>query len=149
MKYSGMTRPEVEERAPKRNVLPSIPAKILGEVQAALAVGDEVAFEVDVLRPLCNRFGARNGVTSLDSGVAAKPGKLNIVVGEGGDRGRIALYRYIFDRYTELLLEIFGKAAESLDETCLVLIRDRRKHESGRLRSSSAYERRHQNEDPE
>src|SRR6516165_3821875 len=105
--------------------------EILGGLQARVAVGDEVALEVDIFGPLRDRLGAGHGVPGLDPGVAAKPGELYVVVDEGGDRSRVGLHGHIFDRNGELHLQIFGEAAEALDEPRLVLIRDGREYENG------------------
>src|SRR6516225_220817 len=98
--------------------------EILGRFQPRFPAGDEVALEIDILSPLRDRFRAGNGVTGLDPSKAAKPGELDIVVDEGGDCGWIGLYGHIFDRNVQLRLEIFGEAAEALNEPRFILVRD-------------------------
>src|SRR5215471_20034626 len=78
--------------------------ELLGGLQARIAIGDEVALEVDILCPLGNGLGAGNGVPGLDAREAAKPRKLDIFVDEGSDRRRIGLHRHILDGNAELRL---------------------------------------------
>src|SRR5215469_5454550 len=119
-------------RAEKKRLALDLGREILGGFQSRFSAGDEVALEVDILRPLSDRLRAGHSVAGLDSSEAAKPGKLDIVVDEGSDRGRIGLHGHVFDGNVELRLEIFGEAAEALNEACLILIGNGRKHKGGR-----------------
>ena len=134
-KNSGISRPEVEAREPKVKDLPAmILRELLGRLQPRLGVGDHVGLERDVLGALRDRLRARHRAARLDAGEAAEPGELHLVVGEGRDRGRIALHRQIFHGHAELLLQVVGDFREALDEAGLVLVGDRGEHEGLGLR---------------
>src|SRR6516162_10146523 len=51
--------------------------KILGQFQTCFPAGDEIALEIDILRPLSDGFRARNGMTGLDSREATEPRQLD------------------------------------------------------------------------
>jgi hypothetical protein len=128
MKYSGMTRPEVDER--ERLALDA-GGEFRGGLQARFGVGNEVALEAHIFRPLCNRLGAGYGVSRLDAGEPPEPGELDVIVDERGDRSRISLHRHVLDWDIEPGLEVFGEMAEALDQARLVLVRDGREDEGG------------------
>src|SRR5262245_50314824 len=48
------------------------PWKFLRELKPGRCVGDEIALELDVLRALCERLGARNGEPCLHASQAAE-----------------------------------------------------------------------------
>ena len=112
MKNSGISRPEVEARAPKvKDLARDVLREFLRRLQAGLGVGDDVGLEGHVLGALRDRLRARHRAAGLDAGEAAEPGELDLVVGEGRDRRGIALHGKVLDRDAELALEVLGDLA--------------------------------------
>ena len=109
--------------------------KLLGERETSGGMSDDVTLEFEVLRSLGNGLRSRHGEPRLHTRQAAEPGKLHLIVGEGGDSSRIALHRQIFDGHTQLAFEILGVLAEPLDEPRFVLIGNSGEHQRGLLRA--------------
>ena len=77
-------------------------------------------------------FRSRNLTTRLHAGEAAEPGKLHLVIDESRHRRGVALNWEVLNGDPELALQIVSDAGEALDQTRLVLVRNRREYE-GRL----------------
>src|SRR5262249_57176131 len=98
--------------------------KMLRVLKSGRCVSDEIALDLDVLRALRKRLGARNGKPGLYSRQATEPSELRLVVGEGGHGRGIALDGQIFDGDAELGLEIPRVLVEALNEARLILVGD-------------------------
>ncbi len=96
----------------------------LGRAQASAGVGDEVGLEVRIFQALGDGQGAGHQAPGLHTGQTTEPGHLHFVVAEGGDRGGVGFYGYIFHRYAQLLLQIEGNHAEAFFQLGFILIGD-------------------------
>jgi hypothetical protein len=107
--------------------------QIFGWLQARRRVCNHDTGKGGIFGPLCERQGARHRAHGLHAREPAKPGELNLVVRESCHSRGIAFHRQVFDRDTKLRLEILAIGGEPFDQTRLIFVGDRGKHQCRHL----------------